>query len=121
MNEAETNKTFSAAEVAAAFEVEEARVHRAFDGEFGKQPDGSVDSRQAQQLAEVMLTDEPLQQREAKLMRLGAYTPESDDIWGLGDSPPGEESDRLSRSASEPADETPSTRASYDPAYTKER
>lgn len=116
-----TNAMFSAHAVAQAFEVDETRVHRAMKGEFDKGPDEQVDSRQAQQLAEVMLTDQPLDQREAKLMTLGAYTPESDDIWGLGDSPPGEESDRLSKSATAPADEAPSTRASYDPAYTKER
>lgn len=93
------NATFGAAKVASAFGVEEVRVHRAMQGEFGKAPDGSVDSRQAQQLAEVVLADEPLDQREAKLMKLGAYTPRSEEIWGLGDSPPGEESDRLSKSA----------------------
>lgn len=120
MNEVGANKTFTATQVARAFEVEEARVHRAFEGEFGKDRGGAVDSREAQQLAEVMLTDEPLDQREAKLMALGAYTPESDDIWGLGDSPPGQESDRLSKSAHEPADQAPSSRASYDPAYTDE-
>lgn len=116
-----TAETFGAGEVARAFEVEEARVHAAMRGEFGLGPDGEVDSRQAQQLAEVMLVDEPLDIREAKLMTLGAFTPRADDEWGLGDTTPGEESDRLSRSADEPEDVTPSTRASYDPAYTEEK
>lgn len=115
------NAAFSAPEVARAFGVAEERVHRAMRGEFGKGPDETIDSRQAQHLAELMLADEPLDQREAKLMTLGAYTPQSEEIWGLGDSPPGEESDRLSRSADEPADQAPSPRASYDPAYTEER
>ncbi len=111
---------FSSDQVARAFEVEEERVHRAMQGEFGMATDGKMNSRQAQQLAEVMLADEPLDHQEAKLMTLGAYTPRFDDDWGLGDTAPGEESDRLSRSADKPEDEAPSKRASYDPVYTSD-
>ncbi|HEV2107420.1 MAG TPA: hypothetical protein VGR16_04090 [Thermomicrobiales bacterium] len=111
---------FSSDQVARAFDVEEDRVHRAMHGEFGMAADGTINSRQAQQIAEVMLADEPLDQQEAKLMKLGAYTPRFDDEWGLGDTAPGEESDRLSHSADKLEDEAPSKRASYDPAYTSD-
>ena len=86
---------FSAEESARGFEVAIDRVHRAMAGEFGIDADGRVDSRQAQHLAEVILGDQPLAEQEAALMRVGAFTPRPDHGWGIGESPPGEESDKL--------------------------
>ena len=86
---------FSAEQIARGFEVEIDRVHRALSGEFGLAADGQVDSRQAQHLAEVILGDHPLAEQEAALMRLGAFTPRPDHNWGIGETPPGEESDKL--------------------------
>lgn len=86
---------FTADEVAAAFAVGVERVQRAMAGEFKLGAAAEVDSRQAQQLAEVLLTDLPLPEREAALMRLGAFTPRPDQAWGFGEKAPGEESDRL--------------------------
>jgi hypothetical protein len=87
--------SFSAEQIAHGFEVEIDRVHRAMAGEFGLGADGRVDSRQAQHLAEVILGDQPLAEQEAALMRVGAYTPRPDHGWGIGETPPGEESDKL--------------------------
>jgi hypothetical protein len=89
------DRTFSAAQVAGAFGVDVERVHRAFAGEFGMGPGGRVDSRGAQHLAEVIIGDLPLAEQEAALMKLGAFTPRTDHDWGLGESPPEEESDKL--------------------------
>ena len=86
---------FSAEQIARGFEVEIDRVHRAMSGEFSLGADGRVDSRQAQHLAEVILGDQPLAEQEAALMRLGAFTPRPDHDWGIGETPPGEESDKL--------------------------
>jgi hypothetical protein len=86
---------FSAEQIARGFEVEIDRVHRAMSGEFGLGADGRVDSRQAQHLAEVILGDQPLAEQEAALMRVGAFTPRPDHDWGIGETPPGEESDKL--------------------------
>ncbi len=97
-----TSDTFTSDQVAEAFEVAHDRVLAAFKGEFGL--DGTdqtarVDSVQAQQLAEVILGDMPLDKREAGLMRLGAFTPRADHDTGLGEKIPEEESDRLKRTA----------------------
>lgn len=108
--------TFTAEQIAAGFEVAEERVHRALEGEFHLGADARVDSRQAQQLAEVLLGDEELAEREAALMRLGAFTPRPDEDWGIGDRPPGEESDRYAASADHPADVRASRRGSHDPS-----
>jgi hypothetical protein len=89
--------TFTAEQVATGFGVDISRVHAALEGEFGKGPDGKVDSREAQHLSEVILGDKPLAEREAALMELGAYTPRPDHEWGLGDKAPEDESDRLVR------------------------
>ena len=89
------DSTFTADQVAAAFNVAIERVHRAFDGEFNLGPEGKVDSRQAQQLAEVIIGDQPLDVQQAALMELGAFTPRSDHDWGAGETPPEEESDLL--------------------------
>lgn len=105
---------FAADQIAAAFGVAIARVERAIAGEFGLNAGALVDSRQAQRLAEVLLTDKPLPEREAALMQLGAFTPRADQAWGLGETAPGEESDRLAASADELADECASRRGSYD-------
>jgi hypothetical protein len=86
---------FSAAQIASGFAVEVDRVHRAMSGEFGLGADGRVDSRQARHLAEVILGDQPLAEQEAALMPLGAFTPRPDHEWGVGETPPGEESDKL--------------------------
>lgn len=87
--------TFSADEIAQAFDVATARVQRAMRGEFGLGPDDRVDSREAQHLAEVILGDLPLAGREAALMQLGAFTPRADHGWGIGEAAPGEESDKV--------------------------
>lgn len=108
--------SFGAEQVASAFEVEIARVHRALAGEFDLGADDKVDSRQAQQLAEVLLGDQPLDIRQAATMRLGAFTPRPDENWGLGDTAPGEESDRMAASADVLEDERASRRSSHDPA-----
>ncbi|HYH11537.1 MAG TPA: hypothetical protein VD789_04200 [Thermomicrobiales bacterium] len=91
-------ETFSAARVAEAFGVEIGRVRNAMQGEFELGPGETVDSKQAQTLAEVLLGDRPLDQQQAALMQLGAFTPRTDHEWGSGETAPGEESDRLVRS-----------------------
>ncbi len=106
--------TFTADQVAGAFDVAIDRVHRALAGEFGLQADGRVDSRQAQHLAEVILGDQSLDVRQAALMRLGAFTPRADQEWGMGETAPGEESDRYAASADTIEDERASPRGSYD-------
>lgn len=93
------NATFTSDQVARAFEVAPERVLAAFQGEFKLEPSARVDSSQAQQLAEVILGDKPLDEREAALIRLGAYTPRADHDVGLGEKSPADESDRLKRTA----------------------
>ncbi len=78
---------FSAAEIADAFAVGIDRVERALAGELGRFPGDQVDSREAQDLAEALLADRPLAEREAALMQLGAFTPRRDVADGLGDDP----------------------------------
>jgi hypothetical protein len=107
---------FSAAEVAKAFEVELDRIERAMYGEFGLDAGDTISSHKAQQLAEIVLAERPLGDREAALMRLGAYTPRSDVEWGLGDTYEGEESDRLAARAERPDNDLASGKSSYDPA-----
>jgi hypothetical protein len=87
--------TFTADQIAAAFAVDIDRVQRALAGEFALAPHDRVDSRQAQHLAEVILGDQPMAEREAALMRLGAFTPRADHGWGIGEAAPHEESDRV--------------------------
>lgn len=106
--------TFTADQVAVAFKVAVDRVQRAMAGEFNLQADGRVDSRQAQELAEVILGDEDLAEREAALMQLGAFTPRPDQDWGLGETAPGEESDRYAASADVIEDERASRSGSHD-------
>jgi hypothetical protein len=91
---------FSAEQIAHGFEVSIDRVQRAMAGEFNFGAGGRVDSRQAQHLAEVILGDQPLAEQEAALMRVGAFTPRPDHGYGIGETPPGEESDKLERPAS---------------------
>lgn len=93
------NASFTADQVARAFEVDIQRVHNAFQGEYGLGPDGSVDSRQAQNLAEAILGDQPQDRQQAALMTLGAYTPRTDHDWGFGEKADDEEGDRLVRRA----------------------
>ena len=75
------------------------RVQQAMAGEFALGPRDRVDSRQAQYLTEVILGDQPKAEREAALMRLGAFTPRPDHDWGIGEAAPGEESDKVKDSA----------------------
>jgi len=89
------NSRFTADQVAGAFEVAVDRVHNAFQGEYNLGPDGSVDSRQAQELAEMIIGDLPLDRQEAALMKLGAFTPRRDEDWGRGQNNSDEESDKL--------------------------
>lgn len=91
------HSAFSADQVAHAFDVEVERVHHAMQGELGLGADDQVDSRQAQALAEALLTDRSIELRTAALMNLGAYTPRTDHDTGAGETAPGEESDRLER------------------------
>lgn len=112
--------TFSADQVARAFGVDPVRVHRALAGEFDLGPDARVDSTRAQHLAEVLLGDQPLDQREAALMTLGAFTPRPDEAWGVGDTAPGEESDRYAASPGVPEDELASRTGSHDPSQPSE-
>jgi hypothetical protein len=111
-----TTSVFTARQVADAFEVELDRIERAMRGELGLEPNATVTSQQAQGLAEVVLAELPLAEREAALMRLGAFTPRSDVEWGIGDTLPGEESDRLAGTTTEPADKIASKTSSFDPA-----
>ena len=105
---------FSAADLAAAFGVEPARVHRALAGEFGRSPDDRVDSKAAQHLCEALLGDLPLVRQQAALMRLGAFTPRSDASDGAGAGPPSEESDRQRAEVGGPDDQPASRRSSHD-------
>lgn len=98
--DADPDRQFTIAEVASAFGVEPGRVERAVAGEFAAGTD--LDSQAAQHLAEVILGDQPLAERQAALMRLGAYTPRSDVETGLGEKNPDDESDRLVRNADRP-------------------
>jgi hypothetical protein len=86
---------FTAEQVAGAFGVGLDRVHAAMAGELDLDVIDTVDSQQAQLLAEVLLGDQPLDRRQAALMELGAFTPRSDHEWGSGETAPDEESDRL--------------------------
>lgn len=86
--------SFAAEQIATAFGVDAASVHRAMATELGLGSADRVDSRQAQHLAELLLPRLPLAEREAALMRLGAFTPRVDHDWGIGEAAPGEESDR---------------------------
>ena len=109
-------RTFTAGQIAAAFDVAADRVHRAMAGEFNLGTDARVDSQQAQHLAEVILGDEALDARQAALMRLGAFTPRPDQEWGMGETAPGEESDRFAASDDVLEDERASRRSSHDPS-----
>ena len=88
-------RNFSREELAAAFGVASDRVAAAMQGEFGLAPDARVNSTQAQELAEALLVDEPLDVRQAALMTLGAFTPRSDHDWGVGEAAPEDESDKV--------------------------
>lgn len=90
------DRTFTAAQVAEAFGVDPDRVRAAIEGEFRLGADASVTSKQAQHLAEVILGDRPLEEQEAALMTLGAYTPRRDYMEATAEpKPPGEQSDKL--------------------------
>jgi len=92
-------RTFTAQQVAEAFDVGVERVHNAFDGEFSLGADGKITSVQAQHLAEIFLGDLPLDGQQAALMNLGAFTPRSDDVEASATpKAPGEQSDKLRKS-----------------------
>ncbi len=93
------SSTFSARQVADAFAVDIERVHTALQGEFALGSEATVDSKDAQHLAEVLLGDQPQDIRQAALTQLGAHTPRTDHDWGFGEKAAGQESDRLRRSA----------------------
>lgn len=94
---------FPAEKIADAFGVEIDRVHNALAGEFALGPDGTVDSRQAQALAEVLIGDRPQAGQQEALMKLGAFTPQSDaDEASVFERPAGELSDRLRPSEQQP-------------------
>jgi len=105
--------TFTADQVAGAFGVSVERVHRAMAGEFNLPPEARVDSRQAQDLSEVLLDDRPLDEREAALMQLGAFTPRPDQEGYIGEVPTGDESDRMAASPFEPPDVLDSAASSH--------
>lgn len=88
-------RTFGLEELAAAFAVAADRVAAAMRGELGLSPGARVTSAQAQDLAEALLPEEPLDARQAALMTLGAFTPRPDHAWGVGEAAPGEESDKV--------------------------
>lgn len=88
-------RTFSQDDLASAFGMTPERVAAAMQGELGLAADARVTSAQAQDLAEALLTEEPLDIREAALMTLGAFTPRPDHSWGVGEAAPGEESDKV--------------------------
>ena len=82
--------TFSAEQLADAFRVRIGRVHDAMQGELGLGPGERITSRQAAELLEALMPEAPLDQREATLMELGAYTPRRDAERGIGEATPGE-------------------------------
>lgn len=85
---------FSIRQVAEAFNVAPDRVVRAFSGEYSLGEEASVDSRQAQHLAEVILGDRRQEERDAALMQLGAYTPRRDTLEpSVWEKPPGSDDD----------------------------
>lgn len=93
------NARFTGDQIATAFAVDPARLRAAIRGEFGADVGERFDSKQAQHLAEVILGDQPLAEREAALLRLGAYVPRADWESGLGEREPGEESPQPDRTA----------------------
>lgn len=110
------DRTFSVGEVAHAFGVDRERVTRAAERELGLRDGQPVTSKDAQRLVEVLLGDRPMDEREAALMKLGAFTPRRDADWGLGSGPPREESDRQSARAGTPDDELASARSWHAPS-----
>jgi len=89
-------RKFTSQQVADAFGVEIERVRNAFKGEFGLGDEGKINSQQAQDLAEIFLGDLPLDGQQAALMKLGAFTPRSDDTEATATpKAPGEQSDKL--------------------------
>jgi hypothetical protein len=114
----EHESSFSLEEIATAFGVSLSRVEDAVRGEYGQGADARIDSPMAQHLSEVLLGDQPMDRREAALLKLGAFTPRSDATEGLGQNPPREESDRLSARADIPADRLASGRSSHDTSTT---
>lgn len=108
--------TFTIDQIATAFEVAPDRVQRAIAGELHLRSDHHVTSKQAQQLAEVLLGDQPLDEREAAVSRLGAFSPRYDDAWGKGDNPDDEPGERLSDRTGAPDGNATSPRSSHGPA-----
>jgi hypothetical protein len=82
--------TFSAEQLADAFRVRIGRVHDAMRGEYDLGPADQITSQQASELLEALLPEAPLDQRQAMLMELGAFTPRGDVERGIGESSPEE-------------------------------
>ena len=111
-------KSVAADQVAEAFGVDRSRVLAALAGEFGLGPNARIDGAMAQQLADVLLGDLPMDRQEAALLALGVFTPRRDAVEGIGSEPPREESDRLSAKADVPSDTLASNHSSYAPSTT---
>jgi hypothetical protein len=112
---ADARASFAVNELAEAVGVDRTSVEREAAA-AGLAVAGGVDNRAAQVLVERLMRDRPLPDRQAALMRLGAFTPRSDTVEGVGDVPSPEESDRQAARADTPPDQLPSARSSYDPA-----
>jgi hypothetical protein len=115
---APTRQFVTAEQVARAFGVDRQRVTKALAEEFSLGPDARIDERVAHELSELLLTDQPLDKREAAMMQLGVFTPRRDAVEGIGSEPPGEESDRLSAKADIPPDVLASKDSSFAPSTT---
>lgn len=96
---ARVNASFTGDQIATALAVDPALVRAAIRGEFGADAGARFDSKQAQHLAEVILGDQPLAEREAALLRLGAYVPRADQESGLDERGPGDEFPQPDRTA----------------------
>lgn len=97
------SRTFTAREIADAFDIDIDRVRNAMAGEFDLAADAEVSSKQAQEIAEVTISDQPLDKRTAALMKLGAFVPRADEIEGsLDETSPADQSDRLRTSEDVP-------------------
>lgn len=90
------NARFTVDDVARHFDVARERVVRAFAGEFHLDDTDTVNSTQAQHLSEVIIGNRTQEEREAALMKLGAYTPRRDTIEpSVWEKPSGEDDDTL--------------------------
>src|SRR4051794_17167685 len=84
---ARTDVRFDIAQIGAALGLDPQIVDAAAHSEFGSPQGALLDSRHVQRLAELLLADQPLADREAALLQFGAYTPRADVGDGIGDAP----------------------------------